>query len=356
MTDSGTSSAPTVSVVIPVHNHADRIANAVRSVLHQEFDNLDVIVVDDGSDDDPASKLQEFLGEIRILKQRCSGPGAARNRGIDLARGTYIAFLDADDDWLPSKLSTLVNFLEDHPEIQWASSNHWVIPREAERRLKLPVRGDPGAPRVGLVTDWFSSYGLHVATTTSGVVVRKSVLAETGGFDEHARSGQDYDLWFRIAIRYPSLGYCAEPLFNYWEHIPGSITSAGPSIYEDKYLLLGRHVDWEVDRNVRDTRHQRVINQSLKFVRRCISAGRRDLAVNMIARMRHLIPASKVLFWLIAAACPPRAAKVLGRLRGWQPRNQLPDSSDSPGNDWPEETFQPIKHRASKSTGPERDD
>jgi glycosyltransferase involved in cell wall biosynthesis len=108
--------APAVSVVIPTYNQPTLLTEAVRSVLAQTFQDFEVVVVDDGCTDDTADRIGA-LGDarVRLVRQPNGGVGAARNRGIDEARGRYLAFLDHDDWWLPQKLATQVAFLDAHP-------------------------------------------------------------------------------------------------------------------------------------------------------------------------------------------------------------------------------------------------
>ncbi len=104
---------PIVSVVIPVYNHAHRVGSAISSVLSQTYGNYEVIVVNDGSTDNLAETLLQFTG-IRLINHDANfGRAAARNTGVLAARGEYIAFLDADDQWKPTKLARQIRFLEE---------------------------------------------------------------------------------------------------------------------------------------------------------------------------------------------------------------------------------------------------
>src|SRR2546427_4231674 len=108
---------PVVSVVIPVYNGERYLADAIQSVLDQTYQNLEVIVVDDGSTDGSAAVAKRFGDAIRYVRQANGGVCQARNTGISVARGTYLAFLDQDDLWLPDKLAVQVAYLESHPEV-----------------------------------------------------------------------------------------------------------------------------------------------------------------------------------------------------------------------------------------------
>src|SRR5271163_2738812 len=103
---------PLVSSVVPVHNGEQTIARAVESALSQDFDDNEIIVVNDGSTDSTREALAPYRGRIKQIERAKAGPSIARNTGIEAARGKYVAFLDADDAWLPGKLDALVAALE----------------------------------------------------------------------------------------------------------------------------------------------------------------------------------------------------------------------------------------------------
>jgi glycosyltransferase involved in cell wall biosynthesis len=108
---------PTVSVVIPTYNRADLLGEALESVFAQSFADYEIIVVDDGSTDDTAERLKGYGELVRVLRQDNLGIGPARNRGIDAARGRYVALLDSDDLWRPGKLAVQVEYMQRHPEL-----------------------------------------------------------------------------------------------------------------------------------------------------------------------------------------------------------------------------------------------
>src|SRR5512143_3730544 len=111
------SSEPLVSVVMPVYNGARYLRQALESALAQTYRPLEIVVVDDGSTDETPAILAEFGTRIRALRQPNSGSAAARNAALDAARGELIAFLDADDLWLPQKLAVQVEYLREHPDV-----------------------------------------------------------------------------------------------------------------------------------------------------------------------------------------------------------------------------------------------
>ena len=188
--------SPRVSVIIPTYNRAHLIGRSIRSVLNQTYQDFELIVVDDGSTDNTEEVVLSFGSEktryIRHEKNR--GAGAARNTGIRVARGEYIAFQDSDDEWYPNRLDEISEFMEDQKDIDFIFSYGKII-------KKGDIIGNIGrAPWANdlskgeLVVRLFS--GNFIALQT--VVVRKEKVLEVGGFDERLPSAEDYELWLRL--------------------------------------------------------------------------------------------------------------------------------------------------------------
>ncbi len=203
---------PQVSVVIPAYNAAAYIAGTLDSVFAQTFADFEVVLVNDGSPDTDRleQELQPYLSRIRCFKQANRGPSAARNLGIGEAKGSYIAFLDADDFWLPQHLSRQVERLE-------KNNND-----ENNRKLglvysdALHLRGDTligtafeRVPQSGEV-NLESLLSEQCTINTSSVVVLRSALLEAGLFDESMSYCEDFDLWLRLAAIGTGMEYARE--------------------------------------------------------------------------------------------------------------------------------------------------
>jgi glycosyltransferase involved in cell wall biosynthesis len=186
---------PLVSVVIPAYNAAGHIADAVRSVLAQDLQDFEILVVNDGSPDGAALQhaIAPYMNQIRYLTQSNGGAGSARNRGIMNARGKYVAFLDADDVWLPNFLSTMVALLRSAPSAGAAYCDGWLEDAAGRRAGRFTSR----SPSRGRVT-----LGALVEGTcnviTSGVLIRSDVVRGAGMFDVRYRYGEDFELWCRL--------------------------------------------------------------------------------------------------------------------------------------------------------------
>jgi glycosyltransferase involved in cell wall biosynthesis len=186
--------SPTVSVVIPAYNAAWCVAKAIDSVLAQDFTDREVIVVNDGSTDDTAAVLATYGDALRVIDKPNGGMSSARNAGIAQARGEFIAFLDADDWWLPGKLSRQVELMRSRPELGFTSTAARVV--DPEGRL-LNLWTCDRADRPILLSLFASNAG--IAGGSSALMVRRDLLARVGGYDEGLGGVEDGDLWMRLA-------------------------------------------------------------------------------------------------------------------------------------------------------------
>lgn len=215
--NSSAGAAPTVSVITPCFNAAPRIGTSIEAVLSQSYSDWELIIVDDGSTDGAADVVRAFSDpRIQLIEQPNGGPSAARNTGLKQARGTYIAFLDADDSWDGAFLGRMVDALEARPEAALAYCG-WQ---------NLGVAGGRGAPfippdyeRPDKVDTLLGGcrWPIHAAVT------RAHRIREVGGFDESLRASVDYDLWLRVACWHPVV-QVPEVLAYYHHHEGEQVT------------------------------------------------------------------------------------------------------------------------------------
>jgi len=191
---------PDVSVVIPTYNRQRLVQDTIDSVLRQTFTDLELIVVDDGSTDDTGRILGErYASRIHYVYQENQGESVARNHGIDLAMGRYIAFVDSDDLWHPDKLKRQIEVLEALPEVGMISTQaHWIN-YEGMHLKQLPHGHDRKSETI-----FWSDLVLDnvVAGGGSSAVVRRTCFDHVGGFDRRIRFGEEWDLWLRLARHY----------------------------------------------------------------------------------------------------------------------------------------------------------
>ena len=196
---------PTVSAIIPTHNRGQTVLRALRSVYAQRVPVNEVIVVDDGSSDDTAERIQvEFPGVI-LISQNQHGVSHARNRGIDVARGEWLAFLDSDDEWLPIKIETQLNAVRNNSSSRICHSNEiWI--RNGRRVNPMDKHKKYGG--------WIFEHCLpRCAISPSSVLLHRSAVEEFGSFDESLPVCEDYDLWLRLTATLPVI-HIPEPLIK----------------------------------------------------------------------------------------------------------------------------------------------
>lgn len=184
----------TVSVIIPAYNAAWCIQRAVDSVLGQGFRDFELIVVDDGSTDDTVDILAAYGDKLRVIKKGNGGLSSARNAGIRSAHGRYVAFLDADDHWMPSKLEKQVALMTMRPELAFCSTAALLVDPDHKH---MGVWHCASSTMSALETIF--SINAYVAGSGSAVLIRKDVLIQVGWFDEQLRSLEDIDMWMRLA-------------------------------------------------------------------------------------------------------------------------------------------------------------
>jgi glycosyltransferase involved in cell wall biosynthesis len=214
-----------VSVVIPAYNGAATIGRAIDSVLAQTRPPEQIIVVDDGSTDRTAAAVSEYGGRIDAVRQSNAGPGAARNRGIQEAKYPWIAFLDADDEWLPDRLERQIRILEANPDLRWVMGNfiRCQCGLEVRKADQSPDQLHRVFQRGRTHSSFFQVFQRGVSIHPNTMLIRREAFDAAGGFEEGIRKTEDLDMWFRIAYRWPTMGYCSEPIAIYHMGIQGSL-------------------------------------------------------------------------------------------------------------------------------------
>ena len=203
------SSSPAVSVVVPAFNVAPYVAETLASVLAQTFTDFEAIVINDGSTDDTERAIEPFRSRIVYVEQANRGLGGARNAGVAVARGKYVALLDADDVWMPGYLTTLVGMLEKDPQLDVAFPNA-VLFGDPYSEGRLFQDDYPALPPITMRRLLRRECFVFVSA-----VFRRKLIDEVGLFDETLERAEDLDLWLRAAERGARFGSTAEPLVRY---------------------------------------------------------------------------------------------------------------------------------------------
>jgi glycosyltransferase involved in cell wall biosynthesis len=209
-------------VVIPTYNRAPMLVEAIRSVQRQTFRDWEMIVVDDGSTDETPRVIRPYLSGLVYLRQERHGVAAARNSGIQNSCGTYVAFLDSDDLWLPRKLERQLEFLESHPEVGLLYARMWSYSLDSPQKRRLEPRC--------VARSFEELLNGPNSVTTSTVLIRRDCLEKVGLFNPDLPAVEDHELWLRVARRH-AIGFLDEPLAEYRRH--GASSTADPvRLYE----------------------------------------------------------------------------------------------------------------------------
>lgn len=220
------------SVIIPLYNKSPYIEKALRSVLAQTFKDYELIVVDDGSQDDSASiaesVLTESIAPFKIIRQENAGVSSARNRGVDYSQGEILCFLDADDWWAPNFLERIDWLIQEYPDAGIWGTNYYYV---KNGRMKVCVK----TAETGYINycKVYSS-GMAMPLTSISVAVKPHVFEEFRGFNPKLRMGEDFDLWIKIALSY-RVAFLDEPLAFYNQDVDLSWRAIGhltnPSVH-----------------------------------------------------------------------------------------------------------------------------
>lgn len=235
-----------ISVVIPTYNRERWIRCAIDSVLAQTYSNYEIIVVDDGSSDNTRQVIQEYGNRVRYFYQTNKGVSAARNLGIREAKGEWIAFLDSDDEWLPSKLELQMNLAVNNPKIAMVATNSYVEDLKDRNKTLTFLEIKPKLfnseesicldnPLIAIITMSFFS--------TTLLIKRENIL-RAGLFDETMTLSEDTDLFCRVAIG-TSLGVLSRPLVRVISRGEGDISLSASQEVDPRRALVSAIVTYQ---------------------------------------------------------------------------------------------------------------
>ncbi|MDN7012324.1 glycosyltransferase family 2 protein [Methanoculleus sp. FWC-SCC3] len=279
----GETALPAVSVVIPLYNKGPYITRAINSVLAQTVREFEVIVVDDGSTDDGAEVVGGFGDpRIRLIRQENRGVSAARNRGIEAARGELVAFLDADDEWMPRHLEALLRLREKYPQAGAYGTAYLITGNGSTIQTPSYSAAIPPEPWEGLLPNYFSDAILGSPPISSSIVaVPRCILNEVGGFNTGAWYGEDVDLWGRIALKYP-IAFTWDGMGIYHTEASNRACNRREPILEHAFVASARNAlqAGEVPPELTESVLEFVASRQIQIACRNLEAGRPDLARN----------------------------------------------------------------------------
>jgi glycosyltransferase involved in cell wall biosynthesis len=298
-TDMGSHSA--ISVVIPTYNRADLLGEAIDSVLAQDWPNLEVVVVDDGSTDPTPELLSSFGDRLRVIRQENAGESNARNTGIRAARHDLVALLDSDNRWLPGKLRRQMELFLADPAPDFTFTAYTAFGDVQREDVVL----DGWKPtQEGALEQLLA--GCRINTST--VVATRESLISAGLFDEGLRCAQDYELWLRVAVEGRRIAYLPEPLTEYRIH-GGAVSGGAALVNTSTEFVLERLFDSGVlpDRFQRQRTYylaRSYLNSACYY----LESGEGEPAAAAITRAARTRPASIRPGWLLIWARARRIA------------------------------------------------
>ncbi len=214
------------SVVIPTHNRLEVLRRALNSISNQTLQPFEVIVVDDGSTDNTCQSIQQEFPNVILLSQEQKGVSAARNKGISVSQGNWIAFLDSDDEWHLKKLERQYYW--------WTQNSVYRVLHCDEIWIRNSVRVNP-KKRHAKMGGWIFPNCLPLCVISpSAVIIHQDVFSDIGVFDEQLPVCEDYDLWLRVSLKFP-VGYVDEKLVIKYGGHNDQLSKAYPAM--DRYRV-----------------------------------------------------------------------------------------------------------------------
>ena len=280
-----TTSEKLISVIIPAHNTAHYIGRAIRSVLAQTYRNFEIIVVDDCSSDNLAEVIAQFNDKhIHYIRHEINrGGSAARNTGLNIAKGEYIAFLDSDDEWFADKLQKQLDLFQKSPNDVGMVYTGWRWIREKDGKIiqdKNPAhRGN--LHQLLLSVDCIGSMSTPLIVTAH--------LRSIGGFDESLPARQDWDLWLRLS-KVCMYDFVPEVLVNYFIR-GGSISSSGSGKIKGTEMVLEKYRA-EFNQNKNSLANHYIVLTILYLLENNLPAARRSIHKSL-----SINPVSVKILW-----------------------------------------------------------
>ncbi|HRR06955.1 MAG TPA: glycosyltransferase family A protein [Victivallales bacterium] len=308
------------TVVIPLYNKEKTIIRAISSVLAQTYKNYEIIVVDDGSTDSSCNFLSRLNDpRIKIIKQRNMGVSIARNRGIQESSSDLIAFLDADDEWLPRHLERIADMNQKYPNAG-AYTTSYLMVSPGGKVTQPKYCNIPPAPFEGPIPNYFKTllYG-DPPICSSTACVRKRIFFEVGFFPQGEPFGEDLDMWGRIALKY-------DIIFDW---------TVGALWYLSDGKPLYTHVEPFVITARNSIQNLKVKNEFLIYIEKYIEKKTIECATNNISS-GYFLEARKILtslkfkyyrkeklFWLFITIIPQRFLPLMKKIKNRLFNNDL---------------------------------
>jgi len=276
---------PLITVVIPLYNKEKSISRTINSVLNQTEQDFEIIVVNDGSTDHSAAVVESLnVGEkLKLIDQENAGECAARNRGINEASTDLIAFLDADDEWLPEFLETILALRAQFPEAEVYGTSYYK--QDSNSDLVLPhLSFDFSEGRKGIIQNFFELVGKHNPFCSSSIAATKNVLEKVGGFPVGVKYGGDIDTWIRLSVA-AKIAYYNKPLAIYHLEAENRISARyhDPSEELHRVSTLRQLLEsGAIPEPIRQSAFEHLVKNQLRFAKNFLEIGNTKSAKMLI--------------------------------------------------------------------------
>jgi glycosyltransferase involved in cell wall biosynthesis len=309
--------APQISVVIPLYNKGLHIARTIQSVLNQTVQDFEIIVVDGHSSDNGPSIVQNYSDpRIHFFLQNSKGVSEARNEGVKYAQSNFIAFLDADDEWLPCHINNLLLLFKKFPDAGFVGTNYKI--GLAEGREKKPKIKNLGiTSHYGLIERFFfvSTRG-YSPIITSSMGIKKDIFLQYGGFLSGKSWGEDHELWGRIALERP-VAYCREcSAIWHWdaENRLGNVMP--PLEMEPAYNTVKNAFSRDLVKTEKSSDvHEYLAKKEIEYAIRILKSGNNKKAFLILLRCRTARFFFLKFFWIVLCLFPSQVVCYLGKLK-----------------------------------------
>lgn len=272
-----------ISIVIPIYNKERYIRNTINNILQQTYQNFEIIIINDGSTDNSLPIVQSFIDKrIHIFSQLNSGVSDARNLGIKRAQYSYIAFCDADDEWMPDHLMHISQLIQNYPDAGLLSTGRVCYQNEKEIDK---IYFSNISQSMFIVKDICSCMEKVI---TSSICIKKEAIQKVGGFKSQIKNGEDLDLWIRIASSY-KVAYYNIPSVKY---IANSINNASQNI--DQYFPYWEwyQYNYTPQKSLNIYTGRKIIGLTIKLIQK----KKYRNAINALSKLRYSI--ELILFYI----------------------------------------------------------
>lgn len=308
---------PRISIVIPLYNKGSHIGRTIQSVLTQTIQDFEIIVVDGHSTDNGPAIVQNYPdSRIHIFLQNSKGVSEARNEGVHYASSDFIAFLDADDEWLPCHADHLLRLYEKYPDAGFYGTNYKIrLGRGIEKQPNIKNLGF--ISKSGLIKRFFlvSAIG-YSPIITSSMGVRRDLFLEFGGFLPGKSWGEDHELWTKIALKKP-VGYCKDfSVIWHWdaENRLGNVIpplEMEPAYYTVKNAVSKGLVITEKSFDIQEY----LAKKEIEYAIRILKTGNNKKALLILLHCRTARFFLLKIFWIVLCLVPSQVVCYLGKLK-----------------------------------------